>query len=69
MVELTMSSKEAEYLSDILQMWCEGIEAEVKGLTGEGDQEAHWARYGLRKQYVAAGAIKMRLDLERGAEV
>jgi hypothetical protein len=66
MVSLELSNEEAEYLSDIIEMWCQGIEEEVKGLTNESDPEAHWSRYGLRKQFKAAGSIKMRLDLERG---
>ena len=64
-IQLNLEAEEAQYLSDILQMWIEGIEAEVKNLGESADDEVHWSRYGLRKQFKAAGVIKIRLDIER----
>ena len=55
---------EPQYLGDILQMWIEGIEAEIPDLT-QASPEVHWSRFQLRKQLLAAQSIKLRLDMER----
>lgn len=64
MVNLELSDNQAQYLGDILQMWIEGIEAEVKDLS-QPEPEVHWSRYQLRKQFLAAQEIKVKIDMER----
>ena len=64
-VKLELSDEEAEYVGDILQMWMEGIEAEVQGISTESGPNAHWSKYQLRKQFQTAGEVKIRLDMER----
>ena len=66
-MQLQLDAQEAEYLGDILQMWAEGIEAEVPELSETAEADVHWTRFQLRKQLLAATSIKMRLDLEREA--
>ena len=63
MVTISLSDEEAVYLSDILQMWVEGIEEELPALIG-ASPDVHWSKFQLRKQFAAAGAIKLRLNLE-----
>ena len=65
-IRLELSDEEATYVQDILQMWMEGIEKEVEGLADETDDEAHWSRYQLRKQFEVAGRVRLRINLEKG---
>jgi len=62
LLPLNEEENEDKYLGDILQMWIEGIEAEIPELTTQTDQEVHWTRFQLRKQLIAAQTIKMRID-------
>ena len=59
---LELDKEEAEYLGDILQMWIEGVEAEIPSLT-QPSPEVHWSRFQLRKQLQTAQQLKLRLEL------
>jgi hypothetical protein len=64
MITLSVTENEARLLGDVLQMWMEGIESEVEGLTTSEDDESHWSKHQLRKQFEMAGRVKMRIDLD-----
>lgn len=65
---LPLTDEEAEYLGDVLQMWSEGVEAEVPGLTTTAEPDVHWTRFQLRKQLIASQTLKLRIDTLRQEE-
>lgn len=66
-MELELSVEEAEYLSDILQMWIEGCEAEIPNIDTQPEPDVHWSRFQLRKQLLAAEQIRMRIMIGKAS--
>lgn len=64
MINTNYTKEEAIFVTDVLQMWLEGIESEVVTLSTSTDAESHWSKHQLRKQFDMAGRLKLRLQLD-----
>lgn len=69
MTLIELSDDEAKFVSDILQMYQEGIDAEIPHVINQTDEMSHWSLYGLRKQYEVAMRIRLRIATVLGVSV
>jgi hypothetical protein len=67
MAQIELSDDEARFVTDILQMYMEGIDAEIPHVVTQTDETAHWSLYGLRKQYEVAMRLRLRIATTIGA--